>query len=313
MGELRKDYILEEYVIIAIERVKRPDQFKHVEAQNKATFCPFCKGNEDKTPPETFRIDKDGAWQIRVFENKFGAVHQKGTASLQTHDRFFTFSDNYGKHEVIVESPFHDRRIWDFDEENILNIFRAYCNRIDQISNDPLIHYVECFKNSGKEAATSIIHPHSQVIGISKIPQRILEKEKCCKEYQSCPYCDIMEIEKQSERRAFENESFVAFTPYASRYNFEIWVFPKRHVISILELDEKELADLAKIYKQIVNRLKELNAPFNMCLQNGIERMHFHMEIKPRLSKYAGFELGTDMIINIVSPEQAAKFYRGED
>jgi len=313
MGELRKDYILDEYVIIATERSKRPDQFAHKDLPNEVKFCPFCPGSEDKTPPELLRFDKDGNWQVRVFENKFAAARQEGNPSITTHDNFFTFSSNYGKHEVVVETPSHTNRIWDLDHENTMNIFRAYQARVKAIREDPLIRYVEIFKNSGKEAATSVAHSHSQIIGLSKFPKRILDKEKATTHYNSCPYCDIIEIEMKSDRRVIENDTFVAFTPYGSRYNFEIWIFPKRHLVHLLELDEKEISDICDIYQQILGRLKTINAPFNMCVQSGIEKMHFHVEIKPRLSKWGGWELGTNNIINIVSPEQAARFYRGEE
>ncbi len=312
MGELRKDYVIDRYVIIASDREKRPNEFaSQKNKETKDEICYFCPGNENTTPSEIYRFPEgQKEWQIRVFPNKFAAVKPEGRSDIKTDNNFFSYSDAYGYHEVIVETPNHNETLSDLTEEKIANVFKVIKKRISVNMNCPNVKYVSVFKNFGERAGTSIKHTHCQLIAYNIIPDIILKKEHFVKKHQDCPYCYIIQIEKDSFRRCFENASFVAFTPYASRFPFEIWVFPKRHILNITEFNEQEYVYLADIMKKIFIKLKNLNADYNFYLQYGIEKMHFHIEITPRLSIQAGFELATNTFINTLSPENAAEYYR---
>lgn len=311
MGELRKDYILDRYVIIATERAKRPDQFKSEIVPKKEELCYFCPGNENTTPPEICRYpEKAKEWQFRVFPNKFAAVKPEGKANIQTDNIFYAYSDAYGNHEVIVETPNHGETLADLTVENISQLFSIFSLRIKENLNKPNIKYVSVFKNNGEKAGTSIQHTHCQLIAYNRIPEIIIEKERAVKKFSTCPHCSIIEPEKKSDRRCYENDSFVAFAPYASRFPFEVWLLPKRHVIKLEELGAEEIAAMADILKKILLKLKALNADYNFYLQYGIENMHFHIEVCPRMTTWAGFELATGTIINIMTPESAAEYYR---
>ncbi|MBW2984566.1 DUF4921 family protein, partial [Candidatus Woesearchaeota archaeon] len=207
------------------------------------------------------------------------------------------------------------KQLWDLPKERIKQVFGVYRQRIDELSKSDNIKYVIIFKNHGRAAGTSLIHSHTQLAAIGIVPETIKEKVKAVKKYEHCPYCDIINIEKDSFRRCFENETMAAFTPYASRFNFEIWVFPKRHVKGLNEFEDKELDDLAEIMQKILMRLKELNVSYNYYLQYAPadEDLHFHIELCPRIAAWAGFEFSSGAIINSVMPEDAAKFYRGEE
>ena len=312
--ELRKDYILDRYVIISTKRGKRPREFKQKVVQEKKGICFFCPGNEKLTPPEIGRIGTKKKWTMRVFTNKFAAVDLEGDPIIRTDDKYFTFASAHGYHEVIVETNDHKKQLADLTRKQIMDVLKIYANRIEELSKKDNIHYVCVFKNHGKEGGTSLVHSHSQVIAYNKWPNLVKDKVEAARRYDYCPYCDIIHIEKKSFRRCYENKNFVAFTPYASRFQFEIWVFPIQHIKNITEMDDKMLTDLAEILKKILKKLKTLNAPYNIELfyspEN--ENLHFHIEVCPRLAIWAGFELLTDDIINSVSPEDAAKFYRGE-
>ncbi len=314
--ELRKDYILDRYVLISSSRGKRPHQFaaKIVEAAGPEG-CFFCPGNESLTPPEIMRVpDGKGGWKIRVFPNKFSAVELSGDYKIRTDNKFYTFSSGYGKHEVIAETPDHSKQLSDLSEEEIKEILQVYVSRINEISKIDGIKYVCVFKNHGNDAGTSIVHSHTQVIGLNLIPALVNDELSAIKKYPSCPYCELIQNEKKSYRRCFENDNFVAFTPYASRFHYEIWVFPKNHIKSITLMNEYMLFDLAKIMKQILVKLKEMNAQYNYVLHyHNDDAFHFHIEFLPRMAIWAGFEYATNMAINAVSPEDAAKFYRGEE
>jgi UDPglucose--hexose-1-phosphate uridylyltransferase len=312
--ELRKDYILDRYVIVSSSRGNRPFEFKREEEVKRTSVDYFAPGNEYLTPPEIGRINEDSGWKIRWFANKFSAVELNGDPVIRTDNNYFTFAAAYGYHEVIVETPDSEKQLCDLDVGHIKDVLRVYGLRIQELSQKPYISYVSVFKNHGKDAGTSLFHSHSQVIAYNKFPNLVREKIAAVKRYQRCPYCDIINIEKGSYRRCFENESFVAFTPYASRYHFEIWVFPKNHVRNINELNDSHLNDLAYVLKQILLKLKSISASYNMALfySPAGEDLHFHIEICPKMAIFGGFELLTNDVINSVSPEDAARFYRGE-
>lgn len=312
MGELRKDYILDRYVIIATERAKRPDEFISASAPKKeSTLCYFCPGNEHTTPAEFSRYpENSNKWQIRVFPNKFPAVKPEGKYEVTTDNLFYTYSDSYGSHEVIVETPHHDETLSDLSRERIALVLKTFRERISFNLKNPFIKYVSVFKNKGEKAGTSIQHTHCQLIANNIIPEIIKEKENAVQKYGYCPYCAIIEREKNSYRRCYENNTFIAFAPYASRFPFEIWLFPKRHMIKMDELNENEYDDASELLKKILLKLKSLNADYNFYLQYGLKNMHLHIEICPRISTWAGYELSTGNIINTMPPEKAAEFYR---
>lgn len=317
--ELRKDYILDRWVIIATNRSKRPEQFRSEEdiyANDVGPEkCFFCPGNEEQTTGEVGRIKGEKGWEMRWFANKFPAVDRKGDPEIKTADRFFTYADAYGDHEVIVETNDHFKQIGDLTEEDIFNLIKVYARRIDDLINRPGIKYVDVFKNQGRKAGTSIIHSHSQIISLNVIPSSVKRKLDAIKGFPSCPYCDVLEIEKKGLRLIKESEAFVSFAPYASRFNFEAWIFPKQHYRTLMDFSDSELNDLASQLKMLFLKLKELNANFNMAIfyaPKG-EDMHFHICIYPRIALWAGFELESGITINVVSPEDAAKFYRGEN
>lgn len=307
MPELRKDYILDRYVIIAAERGKRPHEVDSAKASAGKT-CYFCPGNESMTPPEIMR---KGDWQIRVFDNKFPAVKLEGKPGLDTHNDFYTFADAVGKHEVVVETPEHDKQLWDLSEKQIAQVIEVYVERFKEISQLPGIKYVSVFKNNGAEAGCSIAHSHSQIIAYNILPTIIKQKVRAASKYEFCPYCEIMIREEDSDRRIYSDDDVVSFTPYASRFAYEAWIFPRKHITGMDQLEAKDIKGIARALHRVLAKLKTLNAPYNFFFHYD-EDLHLHLQVLPRFStvKWAGFELSTETIINPVSPEIAAEFYR---
>lgn len=318
MSELRKDYLLNRFVIISKGRAHRPQENGKAASLSKDN-CPFCPEHEEMLPTIINEIKKDDKWIIRVIPNKFSAVSLDGDPRIQTHNRFYTFASAYGTHEVIIETPDHGVELEDLSEEHIHGILKTYVWRIRALNDLPNIKYVSVFKNRGKEAGASLNHAHSQIIAYNIKPSWISEELMAAYKYfienETCPYCEIIENERVSDRRVVENEFFAAFTPYASRFPYEIWVFPKTHYANLAQLRNDELFSLAGLLKKILLRLDDLGKPpYNLKVHNAElkgENFHFHIEISPRLSVWAGFELETGTVINTVSPEDAASFYRG--
>lgn len=312
MGILRKDYILDRWVFYAAGRRKRPMEFKLEDKQkSNANTCLFCPSNQHLTPKEIGRVEEKGSWKIRWFPNKFPAVNLKVSPKLKKSGKFFLEGNAYGSHEIIVETREHDKQIADLSIEHIKEVLEVCFLRIKTLSKAKGIKYVTAFKNHGALAGTSLVHSHIQIASMSIFPAEIMEKINAVESFPRCPYCSIIKLESKSSRKIIETKNVVAFAPFASRFNYEAWIFPKRHVNGI-ELREEELYDIALTLKKILSKLKGINAPYNLFFQYSPENsnLHFHIEITPRIAKWAGFELSTGAIINSVMPEDAALFYR---
>lgn len=313
MIEIRKDYILDRWSYIAKDRGKRAKQFKKSEENiSEGSACFFCPGNEKLTPPEIGRVGDGKSWEVRWFPNKFSAVDEKADVKIKTFDKYYTTGKAFGYHEIIAETPNHKKQLADLSEDEIKEVLQVYSSRMGDLNKRKNIKYVQIFKNSGAEAGTSIIHTHTQIIAATIVPRLVREKIEALKKYKKCPYCDIIKKEEKSERRIYSDDNFVAFAPFAPRFNFEAWIFPKKHYRNITELNGAEFESLAKAFKKILFKLASINAPYNFYLHYSPQGkdLHFHFEITPRLNKWAGFELATESYIIITSPEDAAKFYR---
>lgn len=301
-NELRKDYFLDRWVLITPGRAKRKKEFKSAQTEiQKLSYdpnCFFCPGNEKTTPPEIGRYPEKNKWQIRWFSNKFPAVSLKNPSA-------------YGIHEVIVETPDHSKQLGDLSVFEIRDVLKIYRLREAQILKNPKIEYLVIFKNEGSEAGTSLVHSHSQLIGINLAPGNI--KEEVGANQSKCHYCQIIKKEAKSPRKVFENKNFISFTPWASRFHYEVWIFPKKHLKNLQEMTDDDFKDLAEILKKILLKLKKINLSYNYFLHPAPKGkdLHFHLEITPREAKWGGFEISTgNVIINSVSPEEAAEFYR---
>jgi len=319
MNELRRDYILDRWVIIAEERKKRPQDFIRASKKEKPKMCYFCPGNEHLTPPEIDRIEENGRWIVRCFPNKFPAVILDDS-EIKSENEILRRIPAYGKHEVIAETPEHNKNLSDLSVEHIVKIFLMYARRINEIKKDKKIKYVFVFKNHGEMGGASIAHSHTQIIGLPIIPKIIMDEINSADEYKSktgrCIFCDVLNLESKSERRIYEDKYTIAFAPFASRFNLEVWIMPKRHLNFIDEMTNRELKSFANSLKIILGRLnKSLNdPPFNFYLHyppDGYD-LHLHLEIAPRLSRFAGLEFGSGVVINVIPPEVAAAHYRNE-
>lgn len=334
MSELRKDIITREWVIISPERAKRPSDFQHKQdtsstIEKKQAVCPFCPGNESMTPPEIIAFKKkDGKnnpsnWWVRVIPNRYPALTVEGHLNRTKHLIYDNMS-GLGAHEVIIETPEHGKQLPRLDEKQISEILWAYRERALDLSKDIRFKYVLIFKNQGRAAGSSIEHPHSQIVATPTIPQQVWIKVKGIAQYydyrENCVYCDIVNTElKADERVVSENESFVAIEPYAARHPFETWIIPKKHSPSFTDMTGQTINELALILKEVLLKLEIClnDPPYNYAIfttpinSGGITHFHWHLEIIPRLTVAAGFELGTGIYINPVPPEESAKYLRG--
>ena len=330
MSEVRLNVITGDWVIIATERAKRPEDFTHKKEKKDipryVTTCPFCPGNEDKTPGETFKLTgNDGEWSVRAVPNKFSALTPDGDVKRIRVD-FKQFITGVGLHEVIIETPEHNMTTALLPLHQIEQILLAYRNRLFAFYKDPRIEHVVIFKNHGEGAGTSLEHPHSQIVGTPVFPGQVMNRlGEALRNYYyvnfgECLYCTYLADEvKDNVRIISENNSFISFVPYAAHSPFHVWIFPKRHCACFGEITDSELSDLAVMLKDSLLRfyIGLDNQDFNYMIRSlsprGADSKYFHwyIAIIPRVSQTAGFELGTGMNINTALPEESAKFLRG--
>lgn len=329
MPEIRHNLISREWVIIATERAKRPDQFTQergvrVDLPAYSPTCPFCPGNEAKTPPETFRLPegKKKPWQVRVVPNKFAALAAEGEPERMNVGIKHTVS-GVGVHEVIVESPQHNLTLARMSDAGVEQVVEAYLARYHAVVADRRVEQVTLFKNHGPDAGTSLEHPHAQLIGTPIIPSDVRDRmENALRFYDEtgrCIYCTTLAEEcEEGTRLVDENEHFAAFVPFAALSPFHIWIFPKRHSASFGRMTEGELPALAHILRRVLIRLHDgLHDPdFNFVIRTApkecepVRYYHWYVSVVPRVTKLAGFELGSGMFINVAQPEASAEFLR---
>lgn len=337
MPELRRNPVNGRWVVVATERARRPKDFAsgHNEERPPAAGkrCPFCPGSEAETPPETAAYREPGTgkdapgWRVRAIPNKFPAFSPDGEPVTQGDDLFATMNA-VGVHEVIIETPLHDKSFATLSQDEAAEVIRMYRDRFRSIARDPKLEYVLIFRNHKREAGASLEHPHSQIIGTPVMPpavgEEILEMEAYRRAYGSCVVCDMLERElSEGTRVVAATDHFVAIEPFASRTPFETWIIPRAHSESFGDLEDEEIPALAVVLRDVLARLREgLSDPaYNYMIhtaplgrgEDGFEPglYHWHVEIIPKLAIAAGFEMGTGTYINVTTPESAAEFLRG--
>jgi UDPglucose--hexose-1-phosphate uridylyltransferase len=326
MSELRKDPIVGRWVIIASERAKRPETQKLTSVRQTGSLCPFCEGNETRTPHEIIAYrerhsrSNDRGWRVRVVPNKFPALQVEGDLHKRG-DGIYDKMNGIGAHEVIIECPFHEVTMAKLSEDNIREVFWVYRDRLVDLKRDPRLVYGMIFKNVGAAAGATLEHSHSQLIVTPIVPISVWEEMTGSLEFFNyrgrCIYCDMVQQELGAEKRiVLDTASFVAFTPYASRFPFETWIVPKHHNSHFENIQKTEVDELGTVLKTILLKLEAaLDQPaYNYIIHTApldtqtLPHFHWHIEIIPRLTRVAGFEWGTGFYINPVPPEQAAAF-----
>jgi UDPglucose--hexose-1-phosphate uridylyltransferase len=328
MSELRKEPVSGRWVIIASERASRPTDFKSTPQPIKSSFCPFCEGNEEKTPPEIIAYREKGTkantrgWRVRVVPNKFPALQIEGEQNKRG-EGIYDMMNGIGAHEVIIESPKHVLSLTALDNGSVEEVLWCYKERLIDLKKDKRFVYGLLFKNVGASAGASLEHSHSQLIVTPIVPQQVINEmagaEAFYKYRGRCLFCDMIQQEIATDSRiVILEEKFVAFTPFASRFPFETWILPRTHDSHFENLQKPEVEELANVLKNTLIRLESALEfpPYNYIIHttpfhiNESEYYHWHIEIIPRLINTAGFEWGTGFYINPMSPEKAANFLR---
>jgi len=334
-------------VLVATARSMRPkkeeppaphDNRSHVET------CPFCKGNESKTPAPIAQVPADGDWKLRIVENLYPVL---GDDRENPHFAFGLQQtiDGYGRHEVIIDHSNHGIRMNEMEQEHLAMLFSTYQRRMDQLyHSDPRLSCVLVFKNFGPAAGASISHTHSQIIAMPVVPDNVQAEVRNSAEFHArshrCIFCSLIDEAFTFEATLYDRASgevrrkitagqfviersgrFVAIKPFASRYEWEVHILPLAHQSDFLDASAEDIADLAGLVKRTMERLNQAigGAQYNFFLHSlphGREyssqagSYHWHLEVCPRTSIPTGFELGSGLFVNTICPEEAAERLR---
>jgi len=329
LPELRKDPITGRWVIISTDRAKRPSDFVRESVEIKGEgFCPFCTGNESKTPPEVLQFGRNGGganspgWQVRVVPNKFPALGIEGNLDREGFG-VFDRMNGIGAHEVIIETPDHRTTLAMMNEKQVERVLCAFRDRMLELKNDKRFRYMLVFKNHGEAAGASLEHPHSQLIALPIVPKRVREEVDSALRYyrekERCIFCDVIHQELESAARVVdETDFFVTLAPYAPRFPFETWILPRHHASAFENQQGAVYAALGKVLRDNLARLDAVldRPPYNLMFHTSPvgeeinDHYHWHVEIIPKLTKVAGFEWGTGFYICPTPPEESARFMR---
>lgn len=325
LGNLRKDYVLEKFVIL-------PDSpEENIRSDSAYEKCPYCPGNESMTGPAVVSlVSKDGMlqrlsdsegsiiedWCVRVFQSQYPAVN---TASQNNYtDKPLYSEPAYGYHQIVVASPDHRQDLSKISVEQWENVLLVIQERVRWLYTQKSVTYVSIYVDSGREAGTPYDHAHLNVVTFSTIPPIIeLEAEgshRYVNENGNCPSCNIISVELGGPRQILATDSFLAFSPWAPTYPYEFWIYPKRHTTAFSKIPQKEISDLALILRATIGGMsKGLNSPaFNLVFHLSPEKknsrqIHWHIEVYPQTNKWSGLQRGFGIYVNAVSPESSAE------
>ncbi len=327
MSELRQDPATLDWIIISKTRARRPHDFAKKREPEKpptefSADCPFCPGNEHLTPAESELYGGDGRWDIRVIPNKFAALTPDGDTERKEW-KLFRMTHGYGRHEVIIETPRHNEFIQFMDDAHAEMLINAYRDRYHALKRDRKIKVIIIFKNHGAGAGTSLEHPHTQIVASPIVPPYIRRKLEVATQHFDntgrCLHHDYMKAELEEGNRIVSSTAhFVVLHPFASHYPFETWIMPKSHKSSFGDISDAETADLARVLKETLMKLYAGldNPDYNLIVHTApVDDEHksyylWHIQIVPRLTMAAGFELGSGIYINTALPEETAPFMR---
>jgi UDPglucose--hexose-1-phosphate uridylyltransferase len=301
--------MLGEWVIVTPERADRP-------FQEKETKCPFCPNDDE------IKVD----WEVLTVENKYPSLTPDPGPILLQEDIVIE-APAYGACKVIITSRKHDEQIEDMTAEQVHRVLQEYLRVFNELDELEGIQYVAQFENRGKSIGVSLNHPHTQVYALPFVPPKIVQEirqfEVKWKSEETCLLCETIENEvKAAVRIVQETENFISAVPFSARLPYEVHIYPKMHVSSLIEL-EGFLMELGMLIQDTVKRYSTLfdeNAYVMIMHTRPSEGehpyWHFHIEFYPpwrdksRRKYLAGIEKGTGTYTNDSIPEHTAKELR---
>lgn len=311
--ELRRDPLLDEWVVVAGHRQART-------YHPPTNECPLCPSHEDQLTeiPE-------GDYEVVVFENRFPSLTTKNAVHPETID----LRPGYGKCEVVCFTSDHGSSLALQSPARMKTILDAWRDRDKALSSIDGIEYVFVFENRGVEVGVTLSHPHGQIYGYPFVPPREMKMQSVMKEYRKATgrslYADVIESELRDQVRiVHQGEHWVGFVPRASRWPFEVQLFPRREISRLSDLTPEEQNEFSELYVALLKSLDEIlgmpmpyiSAWHQAPVHGGHPDTRLFLEVfslrraPDKLKFLAGSESAEGVWINDIAPEQAAEAIR---
>jgi UDPglucose--hexose-1-phosphate uridylyltransferase len=318
MSQLRLNPLTGRWVTIAVDRDARPGDLisRQVPVQADPSLpCPFCRGNEEATAPALETYDRQGEWVVRVVPNRYPAFDGDEPLRVNNLGPVFTQAVASGIHEVLVFTPDHGASLADLDDAQAAVTMAAIRDRMEMHAGLPQIRYTQAIVNHGREAGASLEHPHGQLLGVPFVPGEIAEEEAGFRRFEgSCLLCTTLEAEEAAHHRVvYADDRVLVVCPFWSGAPFEMLVLPRDHEVHITDAAPPDVAAVGRALRDVLARLRgclgdvAYNVVFHTAPHRHAGPYHWHAHVLPRVTSVAGFEQGTGVLIDIVSPEIAAR------
>jgi UDPglucose--hexose-1-phosphate uridylyltransferase len=332
LPELRIDPLSGHRTIVAGERSRRPGGEPRCEPAEPIDpeQDPFAEGHEDRTPPELYAVRPGGGppdspgWTVRVVPNLYPALEPRAEAAPlpeeeQTGGReapqLFATLPATGAHEIVINGPQPVLSLADLPVEQVVAAVDVWRERM-RVHGDSA--YVQLIVNERREAGASLPHTHAQLYALDFVPAAVARERERAAAYttrtmgQSLLGDLVAEEVRNGERIVAIDDEAVLIAPFASRLPFQLMLAPRVPRPRFQDDGPTGAALLHDGLRRLARRLGA-NPPLNMWVRTaprGAEQFSWRIDVMPRLTHLAGLELSTELNLNIVAPEDAARLLR---
>jgi UDPglucose--hexose-1-phosphate uridylyltransferase len=326
MSELRQDLSSGDWMLLAPGRAARPkflDEKKKSRKPSPKKTCPFEDLEKSGNWPPLLMWPNNSKWQVAVIPNKYPAVVRSAVCSVPFSSDIYSLRTAVGTHDLLITRD-HNKHFIDLPNSQAIKVFSLLQDFHILMAKDKCAAYISSFYNYGPSAGASVWHPHYQILTLPIVPAHAEHSLKGANDYFkkncTCVRCDIIKFEKKKKVRVIaENDHAIALAPFASKRPFEIRVLPQKHIPSLRETSPAIARDVALLLQDVMKRMKKyLNDPdLNFFIHDApldgkdYGYHHWHIEVIPKISIDAGFEISTGIEINVVDPDNAAAILRG--
>jgi UDPglucose--hexose-1-phosphate uridylyltransferase len=323
MSQLRLDPLTGRWVVIAAERLERPSAFltrRLPVEDDPARLCPFCPGTEEPGPATLEMFSPTGEWQVRVVRNRYPAFDGSEPMVVTHLGPVFTQAPASGVHEVLVLTPEHDATWADLSESHAALVMEAMRDRMVEHSTIPGLRYSQAVVNRGREAGASLDHPHGQLMSMPFVPgETANELAGFARFHGNCLLCTTADAEEEADHRiVYADEHVVVITPFWAGSPYEMLAIPRRHTPHLYRAEPEDLAAVGHSVQVALAALRSRlgDIAYNLLFHSAPYRVsgdyHWHVHLIPQVTTRGGFELGSGVLINVVSPERAADELKSE-
>ena len=330
MPEFRQDPVIGRWVIISVERARRPGNF--IDPINR------CRRDDDQAcdlcvKPENPVYTLGDISVVRSRQSLQAPGQQTSILNPSGQNGLYEVIKDVGIHETVIETPDHVSNMADLPVGRIREIVQTYVARFSEIEQNTRLTHALIYKNYGLSqfAHHACSHIMAMPVASLEISEKLSGAQQYFRDHKRCVYCDLVEREIQDKKRVVvETDDFLAVIPFAARFLFETWVIPKKHHADFAQGIRGHEEGLARIFKIVLQKIKNglddtaynwviQTAPF--CRQDTARGKwrtidvdyHWHVELIPRLTRMAGFEKGSGFYICAIPPEEMAEYLRDNE